>query len=107
VFLKASGSRRESRCLVCAHSELFGVRAKRVDLLRRTVSITDSVVDVCGHLHFGPPKTRAGRRIVPLPRVAAELLADHLTTYARKPDDLVFTAPDSGPVQLNLRRLRS
>ena len=86
--------------------ELFGLRAKRVDLLRRTVSITETVVDVGGHLHFGPPKTRAGHRIVPLPRVAAEPLADHLTTYARKPEDLVFTAPDGGPVQLNLWRQR-
>ena len=52
--------------------ELFGLRAKRVDLLRRTVSISETVVDVGGHLHFGPPKTRAGTRIVPLPRVAAD-----------------------------------
>jgi integrase len=81
--------------------ELFGLRAKRVDLLRRTVTITETVVDVGGHLHFGPPKTRAGRRIVPLPRVATDHLADHLTTYARAPEDLVFTAPDGGPVQLN------
>jgi integrase len=86
--------------------ELFGLRAKRVDLLRRTVSISETVVDVGGHLHFGPPKTRAGTRIVPLPRVAAEPLAEHLTTYGRSPDDLVFNAPDGGPVHLNLWRQR-
>jgi len=65
-----------------------------------------TTVDVGGHLHFGPPKARARRRIVPLPRVAAEPLADHLITYARAPDDLVFTAPAGGPVQLNLWRQR-
>jgi integrase len=86
--------------------ELCGLRAKRVDLLRRTVTIAETVVDVGGHLHFGPPKTRAGRRIVPLPRVATDPLAEHLTTYARTPEDLVFTAPDGGPVQLNLWRQR-
>jgi integrase len=86
--------------------ELFGLRAKRVDLLRRTVSISETVVDVGGHLHFGPPKTRAGTRIVPLPRVAADPLAEHLTTYGRSPDDLVFHAPGGGPVQLNLWRQR-
>ena len=86
--------------------ELFGLRAKRVDPLRRTVTIAETVVHVGGHLHFGPPKTKAGRRIVPLPRVAAEPLTAHLETYARKPDDLVFAAPDGGPVQLNVWRQR-
>lgn len=38
--------------------------------------------------------------------MAAEPLADHLITYARAPDDLVFTAPAGGPVQLNLWRQR-
>ena len=53
-----------------------------------------------------PPKTRAGHRTIPLPRVAAEPLAKHLVTYGRKPDDLVFTAPEGGPVQLNVWRRR-
>jgi integrase len=86
--------------------ELFDLRAKRVDPLRRTVTIAETVVDVGGHLHFGPPKTKAGCRIVPLPRVAAEPLTAHLQTYARKPEDLVFAAPDGGPVQLNVWRQR-
>lgn len=43
---------------------------------------------------------------MPLPRVAVDPLAHHLTTYARTPEDLVFTAPDGGPVQLNLWRQR-
>ena len=84
--------------------ELFGLRAKRVDPLRRTVTIAETVVDVGGHPYFGPPKTRAGRRTVPLPRVAADPLDEHLRTYDRQPDDLVFTAPEGGPVQLNVWR---
>ena len=71
--------------------ELFGLRAKRVDPLRRTVTIAETLVDVGGHPYFGPPKTRAGHRTIPLPRVAAEPLAEHLVTYGRKPDELVFT----------------
>jgi len=86
--------------------ELFGLRAKRVDVLHRRVSIAETIVDVGGHLHFGPPKTRAGHRIVPLPRVAAEPLGEHLATFARKPEDLVFTAPEGGPVALNVWRRR-
>ena len=64
------------------------------------------MVDVGGHPYFGPPKTRAGRRTVPLPRVAADPLAEHLRTYDRQHDDLVFTAPEGGPVQLNVWRQR-
>jgi len=86
--------------------ELFGLRAKRVDPLRRTITVAETLVDVGGHPYFGPPKTRAGHRTVPLPRVAAEPLAEHLVTYGRKPDDLVFTAPEGGPVQLNVWRRR-
>ncbi len=86
--------------------ELFGLRAKRVDVLRRQVAIAETVVDVEGHLHFGPPKTRAGHRTVPLPRVASEPLGQHLTTFARTPEDLVFTAPEGGPVSLNVWRRR-
>ena len=86
--------------------ELFGLRAKRVDLLRRRVQVAETVVDVGGHLHFGPPKTRAGNRMVPLPRVAAEPLGEHLATFARQPEDLVFSAPEGGPVQLNVWRRR-
>jgi integrase len=86
--------------------ELFGLRTKRVDPLRRTITIAETVVDVGGHPYFGPPKTRTGRRTVPLPRVAADPLAEHLRTYDRQPDDLVFTAPEGGPVQLNVWRQR-
>jgi hypothetical protein len=66
----------------------------------------ETLVDVGGHPYFGPPKTRAGHRTIPLPRVAAGPLAEHLAAYGRKPDDLVFTAPEGGPVQLNVWRRR-
>jgi integrase len=51
-----------------------------------------------------PP--RAGRRTVPLPRVAADPLAKHLRTDDRQPDNLAFTAPGGGPAQLNVWRQR-
>ena len=48
--------------------ELFGLRAKRVDVLRARVDVAEILVEVSGQLHFGPPKTKAGRRAVPLPQ---------------------------------------
>ena len=54
--------------------------------------------------HFGPPKTRAGRRVVPLPRSVVDVLTDHAAGLA--PDDLVFTSPKGEPVRLSLFRRR-
>jgi integrase len=58
--------------------ELAGLRRGRVDLLRGTVDIAEIVVEVHGQLYTGPPKTRAGRRTVGLPRAVVEELAAHL-----------------------------
>jgi integrase len=54
--------------------------------------------------HFGPPKTRAGRRRVPLPRFVADELATHVAGL--EPNALVFPAPRGGPVQASLFRRR-
>jgi integrase len=62
--------------------ELAGLRRRRVDLLHGTVQVAEIVVEVGGVLHIGPPKTRASRRTVGLPRFVAEELADHLADPA-------------------------
>lgn len=64
--------------------ELFGLRADRVDLLRRTVDVAEIVTEVGGSLVFGPPKTRAGRRRVPIPPFVAEALAYQLANGGAK-----------------------
>lgn len=80
--------------------ELFGLKAGRVDLLRAKVDVAEIMVEVSGHLHVGPPKTRAGRRVVPIPRVAVDALDEHLRAYPSKPCEPIFTAPEGGPVRL-------
>jgi integrase len=85
--------------------ELAGLRRARVDLLRGTVSVAEIVVEVGGVLHVGPPKTRASRRTVGLPRFVVEELAAHLG----RPGDLetlMFTAPQGGPLRLPAFRCR-
>ena len=47
--------------------EMLGLRWGRVDLLRRRVHVAETLVDIGGHISFGPPKTRAAVRSVPLP----------------------------------------
>lgn len=84
--------------------ELAGLRWDRVDLLRRRVDVAEVLVEVRGHHHLGPPKTRAGRRSVPLPRVAATALEEHLAVAHGQ--QLVFTAPEGGPLRPSLFRPR-
>jgi integrase len=86
--------------------ELFGLRGARVDLLRRRLEVTEIVVEVRGRLTFGPPKTRAGRRSVPIPAFVAESLNDHFIEQGVRPDEHVFTAPRGGPVRLGQWRRR-
>ena len=50
--------------------ELAGLRHRRVDLLRGTVEVVEIVTEAAAVLHFGPPKTRAGRRTVGCPALS-------------------------------------
>jgi integrase len=85
--------------------ELAGLRRRRVDLLRGTVEVAEILTEVRGELFVGPPKTRAGRRRVGLPQAVTRELARHLGTPGG-PDDLVFTAPQGGPLRVNGFRAR-
>jgi integrase len=85
--------------------ELAGLLRKRVDLLRGTVQVAEIVVEVRGVLHMGPPKTRASRRTVGLPRFVVEELAVHLAGPG-DPEAFVFTAPQGGPLRLPAFRAR-
>jgi integrase len=87
--------------------ELAGLRRSRVDLLRRQVRVAEIAVEVKGELMFGPPKTRAGYRKVPLPRFVAAEMAAHLDTYGEAvPDALVFVGADGGALRANGWRAR-
>jgi integrase len=85
--------------------ELAGLRRSRVDLLRGTVQVAEIVVEVRGVLHVGPPRTRASRRSVGLPRFVVEELAAHLAGPG-DPEAFVFTAPQGGPLRLPAFRAR-
>lgn len=76
--------------------ELFGLRVGRVQ--GATLDVAEIVTDV-GELHFGPPKTRAGRRRVTLPPSVADQLAARIE--GRRSDEFVFEAPNGGPMRLS------
>jgi hypothetical protein len=55
---------------------------------------------------FGPPKSRAGKRVVPIPEVIARVVQWHLSCFAEDGDeDLIFTSPEGRPLHhSNFRR---
>jgi integrase len=85
--------------------ELAGLRRRRVDLLRGTVDVAEIVVEVRGELYVGPPKTRAGRRIVTLPRAVVAELAEHLGPVGDL-DAYVFTADKGGVLRTSNFRVK-
>ncbi len=85
--------------------EMLGLRWKRVDLLRRRVDIAETLVSIGGHITFGPPKTKAAVRTVPLP----SFVCDELSRRAVPPVDpegLAFESPERFPVRATLFRRR-
>jgi integrase len=86
--------------------EMFGLRWGRVDLLRRRVQVAEVCVEVKGELTFGPPKTRAGIRTVPIPTVVVDDLAA-LTAPNPDPQSLVFTSPQGAPLRAGQFRQRT
>jgi integrase len=84
--------------------ELFALRRHRLDLLRGKVDVAETVVEVRGELHVGPPKTDAGKRSVALRRSVVDVLTEH--TAGLEDDDLVFPAPSGGMIRASLWRRR-
>jgi integrase len=81
--------------------EAFGVTVDRLDFLRgREVRVDRQLVVVRnGPATFGPPKTKASYRTVPLGRVVLDALAAHLHEFGSGPDGLVFTNDDGEPLR--------
>lgn len=79
-------------------SEALGVTVDRVDFLRKTLRVDRQLVDVGedGAPVFGPCKTKASNRSVPLGQATIGALAAHLAEYPASGGELVFT-PDDGP----------
>ena len=84
--------------------ELVALRRAGVDVLRRTLQVTESATEVAGHLDFGTTKTHQSRT-AHLPAFVAELLGRHLQDIEDAPEALVFPAPRGGPLRYqNMRK---
>jgi integrase len=74
--------------------------------LHGTVTVVEQVQVVDGRFAVQTPKSAAGRRAVPLPRLVIEALEAHLgSTINPGPDGMVFPSPEGGYLRLeNFRR---
>jgi len=71
--------------------EVLGLTVDRLDMLRRTVTVDRQLVTRPGKVtEFGPPKTKASNRTIPLPQVVVDALAAHLAAYPVGADGLAF-----------------
>lgn len=80
--------------------ELLGLTRDRLRLLGTNplVTVDRQLVTSPGRVtEFGPPKTAASVRDIPLPRVVVDALNEHLATYSVAADGLVFTL-DGRPI---------
>ena len=88
------------------NGELAALRSKRVDVEASTIEVVETrTLARDGTPTFGPPKSRAGRRTVPVPRFVMEEFADDLEARCIEPADLVWTSPSGAPLgDANFRR---
>jgi integrase len=89
--------------------ELAALRRKNVDLHRREIVIDPDegqYVEPGGGQkpYFGPPKSEAGARTIPIPETILGVLVLHMHEHAQKgPEGLVFTTKDGNPVSRHNR----
>jgi len=80
--------------------ECAALTRERVDLVHRTITVTEQAQQVIGQGRVvGPPKSDAGRRTVAIPKLLADILENHLAQFVDPaPTALVFTADKDGPL---------
>ncbi len=87
--------------------ECAGLRWDAVDLDAEEVHVVRVAVEVAGAVTTKPfPKSRAGRRVVPLPPFVVAAVRDHRRRYGQGDAGEVFTNQAGGPVRRTLFRVR-
>jgi integrase len=76
--------------------EAAGLKVKRLNLMRRRLTVAETLVDVGGHLHTSRPKNHQARE-VPVPPFLCDMLAG--VVAGKEQDDLVFTSWRGRPLR--------
>jgi integrase len=82
--------------------ESLGLRRRHIDLLRGEVTVDQQDQELAGHGRITlPPKSDAGRRVVTIPKVVVDALAEHLSDprVGTDADAYVFVSPHGSPLR--------
>ena len=79
--------------------EVIGLRWQDIDFVSGELHVRQQILRANGVIQYGPLKTQAGRRDLPLLTVVGEELAAHQTEQVVSPDGLVFTSSTGGPIE--------
>ena len=81
--------------------EATALRRRDLDLNTRTVRIRAAYVErSTGEMLLGPPKSKAGRRVVGVPDAIVPALRDHLAVFVKdEPGALIFPGAKGGPLR--------
>jgi integrase len=83
--------------------EALALRPASLDPFRGEIRVSETASEVKGHLTYGPPKSKAARRTIPLPRPVVDQLEEHITTYG---GERLFLGVQGGPLRLGHYRRR-
>lgn len=79
--------------------EVAGLRIDALDLDAARLSVIRTVVEVSGRTSFKPfPKSRAGRRTVPLPGWLLPIIREHLDRWPTEPNAPIFANEVGAPL---------
>ncbi|MFE7872754.1 tyrosine-type recombinase/integrase [Micromonospora humida] len=87
--------------------ECVGLRWDAVDLAVGELRVVRVAEEISGHVTLKPyPKSRAGRRTVPLPPFVVQALTEHRQAFETGTEDLIFVARTGEPLKRGTFRAR-
>ncbi len=85
--------------------EAAALRRRSVNLLRRRITVDETLAEIGKRLIFGPTKSHA-QRTVPIPAPLVAALAAHLENVPSDADSLLFESPSGGPMRYTYFRAK-
>jgi integrase len=88
-------------------SEVVGLRVGRVDFVRHALAVVETCAEVSGRVMFADVKSPSSRRTLDVPPFLLAMLTEHLARRGRpESEELVFVAPEGGPLRRSTFRTR-